>query len=407
MKKQILIITVLLFVITISNLEAEFNKGSMYIGNHVSAVQLMGGNDNSDVKAWWGLDFDYFFSSRIGTELSASIGWTRPSETKYGKSYITYLYPITANLKFNFVDKAKFVPYGLAGIGILFWDARDITSYTEDYSFWQRRGSAVHGGMQKDAIANAGFGFHFFLSERWALESSFRYHMILEAEKDMSGYGDQHSGLWAFRVGIGYVFGGKKPKAVVVEPVKEVPKVTEKDVEAERQARLEAERLEQEKQAQLEAEREEAERQAKLEAERLEQERQARLEAERREMELQKKLRAEKEKEITSQIINFPIGGSNISDSERTKLQTITAILKEYPEIRLELQGYSDSTGSRALNMKLTKERAESVRKVLIDSGIAANRLTAVGYGPDNPIAPNDTNAGRAKNRRVEFKVLK
>jgi outer membrane protein OmpA-like peptidoglycan-associated protein/opacity protein-like surface antigen len=398
MKKVVAVLFITL-IITISPLFAEINSGSLYVGNHVSAVQLIG-DESSDLKAWWGLDFDYFFSQRIGTELSASIGWTRPGETKFGKSYITYLYPITANLKFNFSTGKKFIPYGLIGAGVLFWDLRDVTYYTEDYQIWERRGSAVYGGMQKDFIASAGLGFQYFLSKKWAIDSGFRYHMIMEHEKDMSGFGDMHSALWEFRVGIGYVFG--KKTVVKVEKLKEIPVVKD---DSEQQAKLEAERLEKERQARLEAERLEREKQAKLEAERLEKEKQARLEAERLERERKAQQEMEMKREITSQIINFPIGGSAISDSEKAKLFRIVRILKSHPAIRVELQGYSDSTGSRDLNMRLTKERAESVRAYLIAQGIDGSRLISVGYGPDKPIAPNDTSEGRSQNRRVEFKI--
>ena len=70
------------------------------------------------------------------------------------------------------------------------------------------------------------------------------------------------------------------------------------------------------------------------------------------------------------------------------------------------MQGHTDSTGGADFNRKLSQERAESVRNALIKRGVAARRLSAKGYGEENPLAPNFTNAGRAKNRRVEFTIL-
>ncbi len=74
-----------------------------------------------------------------------------------------------------------------------------------------------------------------------------------------------------------------------------------------------------------------------------------------------------------------------------------------FPKINLRIEGYTDSTGSDELNQRLSRERAESVRGFLEKQGVAAGRMTAVGYGPKFPVADNATPEGRAKNRRVEI----
>ena len=81
--------------------------------------------------------------------------------------------------------------------------------------------------------------------------------------------------------------------------------------------------------------------------------------------------------------------------------------LKDYPEIQLEISGHTDNVGLRANNLKLSKARAQSVKQYIVDEGINAGRLSAIGLGPDHPIATNITKAGRAKNRRIEFFRLK
>jgi OOP family OmpA-OmpF porin len=78
-------------------------------------------------------------------------------------------------------------------------------------------------------------------------------------------------------------------------------------------------------------------------------------------------------------------------------------VLSENPDVTVEIQGYTDNTGNKATNQKLSQARADAVRTWLIDKGIAADRLTAKGFGSDNPIAPNSTKEGRAQNRRIEF----
>ncbi|MBF0272363.1 MAG: OmpA family protein [Magnetococcales bacterium] len=85
-------------------------------------------------------------------------------------------------------------------------------------------------------------------------------------------------------------------------------------------------------------------------------------------------------------------------------LDSVVTVLKNNPSVKVEVQGHTDSTGTAVRNDKLSKARAQSVKKYLVGKGIAANRLTTAGFGPSKPIATNDNPAGRAKNRRVELK---
>jgi len=76
--------------------------------------------------------------------------------------------------------------------------------------------------------------------------------------------------------------------------------------------------------------------------------------------------------------------------------------LREWPEVKLEISGHTDNMGKADYNRDLSRQRAETVRMYMINKGVAEDRLTAVGYGPDKPIADNKTANGRAQNRRVE-----
>jgi len=80
--------------------------------------------------------------------------------------------------------------------------------------------------------------------------------------------------------------------------------------------------------------------------------------------------------------------------------------MNENPEFNLDINGHTDSVGDEAKNLDLSQRRADSVKKYLTDKGIDASRMTARGFGETLPIADNSTAAGRAKNRRVEFKVI-
>lgn len=84
-------------------------------------------------------------------------------------------------------------------------------------------------------------------------------------------------------------------------------------------------------------------------------------------------------------------------------INEITKLLKDNPQLKLEVGGHTDSTGDSAKNMTLSQARAESVKRILVSQGIDASRLAAKGYGDTKSIASNDKPSGKAQNRRVEF----
>jgi outer membrane protein OmpA-like peptidoglycan-associated protein len=104
--------------------------------------------------------------------------------------------------------------------------------------------------------------------------------------------------------------------------------------------------------------------------------------------------------------VQFATGSDHILPKSEQLVDEMARALSEHREIRaIEVQGHTDDTGGSAYNQKLSQERAESVRHALIKRGVAPARLTARGYGEADPVAPNDTPAGRARNRRVEFVI--
>ncbi|WP_127018913.1 OmpA family protein [Flagellimonas beolgyonensis] len=105
--------------------------------------------------------------------------------------------------------------------------------------------------------------------------------------------------------------------------------------------------------------------------------------------------------------ILFDTGKSSIKAESTSVMVDIIQILNEYPNAKFTVEGHTDSVGSESTNQKLSESRANSVRDFLIDKGIAADRLSAIGYGEAKPIATNNTRAGRAQNRRVEINLVK
>ena len=111
----------------------------------------------------------------------------------------------------------------------------------------------------------------------------------------------------------------------------------------------------------------------------------------------------EKKAPIVLDGVNFKVGSSELTDGAKPVLDKVVRTLKNYKDMYLEINGHTDSSGSRALNMKLSRKRAESVRRYLINQGIEEYRLRAIGLGPDHPVTSNNTKEGRSKNRRIEF----
>jgi len=81
--------------------------------------------------------------------------------------------------------------------------------------------------------------------------------------------------------------------------------------------------------------------------------------------------------------------------------------MQEYPKANFLIEGHTDSQGASAPNQVLSEKRANTVMNYLVGKGVASSRLSAVGFGEDNPVADNKTKAGRAENRRVEISLRK
>jgi outer membrane protein OmpA-like peptidoglycan-associated protein len=100
--------------------------------------------------------------------------------------------------------------------------------------------------------------------------------------------------------------------------------------------------------------------------------------------------------------ILFDVGRATLKPASQITVAKLAGILMVFPNMNLSIEGHTDSTGSSDLNMRLSADRARSVYEFLLGQGISNSRMRYQGFGPDNPIAPNDTETNRAKNRRVE-----
>ena len=104
--------------------------------------------------------------------------------------------------------------------------------------------------------------------------------------------------------------------------------------------------------------------------------------------------------------MTFELNSARLTTASHSVLDPIATDLKKYPRLKIELQGHTDSSGSDKYNLKLSQQRADSVRAYLVEQGVPGDRLVARGYGEAQPIEDNKTEAGRALNRRVVMSVL-
>jgi len=103
--------------------------------------------------------------------------------------------------------------------------------------------------------------------------------------------------------------------------------------------------------------------------------------------------------------ITFASNSADISSSFYPTLNSLVQVFKEFNKNGVDIVGHTDSTGSLQLNQDLSNRRAQSVASYLASNGVAASRISSYGAGPSQPIASNDTTAGRAQNRRVEINL--
>ena len=103
--------------------------------------------------------------------------------------------------------------------------------------------------------------------------------------------------------------------------------------------------------------------------------------------------------------VNFDLNKSSLTSTAKGNLDKLVPVFNEYPDTDIQIFGYTDSSGSDEYNLKLSEQRAASVKTYLVSKGISGARINTVGRGEADPIASNDTKEGMSKNRRVEFAI--
>jgi outer membrane protein OmpA-like peptidoglycan-associated protein len=113
------------------------------------------------------------------------------------------------------------------------------------------------------------------------------------------------------------------------------------------------------------------------------------------------------EQNFTLSGVQFEVGSAKLTNEAQMILDDVAKAMINSPKVNVEIHGHTDNTGSLELNNRLSLQRAESVKAYLVSKNIAAERIATKGFGPAKPIADNNTEAGRAENRRIEFVIVK
>ncbi len=109
---------------------------------------------------------------------------------------------------------------------------------------------------------------------------------------------------------------------------------------------------------------------------------------------------------LSNEQIQFGSGSAQIDQASYTLVQSLADAFKGCPETRVEIDGHTDTDGDAEMNLQLSRDRANAVRKLLIKDGVAAERLESNGFGQTRPVASNETAEGKARNRRIDFRIL-
>ncbi|MDL1913645.1 MAG: glycine zipper 2TM domain-containing protein [Bergeyella sp.] len=109
---------------------------------------------------------------------------------------------------------------------------------------------------------------------------------------------------------------------------------------------------------------------------------------------------------LKENIVKFAFDSANLLPDAKTNIDKLATVLTNNPDTRIYIYGYTDNKGKAAYNLKLSERRADAVKTYLVSKGVAASRIQTKGLGMADPIASNETDAGRAENRRVEFGIV-
>lgn len=384
-------------------------------------------------------------------------GLTSYFSVRPGTPYRTFLYTVNANFRWNLIPESTFNPYVVVGPGLLVWDLRDVSS--TNHAFPLPPSGRSIDGYRVNLLANLGVGFEYFLNPNWAIDLSGRYHQIINQHYDMSGYSDESSAELEARLGVSWYFGGwtdtdkdgirdsddrcptrkedfdgyqdddgcpdldndqdgildvndkcpQQPEDFdgyqdedgcpdldndqdgIPDVKDDCPNVAEdmdgfQDQDGCPDPDNDADGITDDKD------------QCPNKAETINgyQDQDGCPDT-------APQVNLQQNTPTILKGVNFSPSSAVLTENAKRIIDTVVERMVDNREMRIEIGGYTDSEGDSNYNLQLSQKRATSVKDYIVQSGIAADRVVAVGYGEQEPIAPNTTAEGRAKNRRIEI----
>ncbi|NQT24399.1 OmpA family protein [candidate division KSB1 bacterium] len=406
--------------------------------------------DKIDLEVTGGFGWDRAFD----TEESFPIKYFK---RRPGSPYRTFQYPIMAHVRYHLRDQEMVSPYLTLGAGMLIWDLRDVSGV--DKWFWGSRfGETVHD-TQTNPLISLGAGLEWCITQQFGVDFSLRYQYLINQDVDMTGYGDVNTGNIEFRIAAKWFFGGstdsdadgvlnrydgcpkdpedmdgfededgcpdpdndgdgipdmhdKAPNAAEdvdgFEDADGVPDLDNDndgipdDRDAAPNIAEDIDGFEDEDgkpdpdndQDGIPDEKDDCPN---------EPETVNGFEDDDGCPDEEMEVIISKEAGTVIQGVTFNTGSSELSLNAQSVLDGVFRTMEANPAMKMEVGGYSDSTGPLALNMRLSQARADAVKAYLVRQGINPTRIESKGYGPASPVATNSTAEGRAQNRRIEF----
>jgi outer membrane protein OmpA-like peptidoglycan-associated protein len=457
MKKSIWVIALIVAGMAVLPAFGQKAEGQWGIGIYGSAKKLVGDNRDYDVLSpMAGVKLEYTPMPALSFTLGGGYGLTTPRDinesglAKYitkmpDTPFETTLMPILLNVKANLRPESKLNPYLTWGMGALVWDLKN-------------DGETVHGS-QTDALTDLGLGVELALTEAFGLDLAAHYGRILRQNLDMSGPGDVQTGLADLRLGLNWFFGGNRDTDGdgILNKKDKCPKVAEdldgfEDadgcpdpdndgdgiLDGQDGAPNQAEDMDGFQDADgipdpdndgdgildvkdkcpnvaedidgfedadgcpdLDNDGDgipDAKDKCPNQAETVNG-----FEDDDGCPDKKPEVVIERAAPIVLEGVNFKTGSAVLTAGAKEVLDKVVRTLAEYPAMKLQVSGYTDNVGSKAANTRLSLRRAESVKTYMASQGVAKDRIETRGFGPDNPVASNDTQEGRAQNRRIEF----
>ena len=369
----------------------------------------------------------------------------------------TFMYSITTNFRWNFMPKERFNPYLVVGPGLLIWDLRNVSR--ENNTFPLPPSGTSASDYRVNVLENLGGGFEYFLNEDWAIDFSARFYHIINQQYDMSGRGDEQDIGMEARLGLSWYFGGwsDSDDDGIRDSEDRCPTRREDfdgfedndgcpDPDNDQDGILDVNDNCRQQPEDFDGYQDEdgcpdpdndqdgirdSADECPDQAEDMDgfedqdgcpdtdNDGDGILDEEDECMNEPETFNGYQDKDgcpdeaprvnvrdntpTVLRGVNFPSGSTQLTQNAKRIIDAVVETLLDNREMRIEIGGFTDSRGDSNYNLQLSQKRANAVKEYIVRQGIEANRIVAVGYGEQEPIAPNTSLEGRAKNRRIEI----